>query len=268
MMAVEEQPSESEGEPFEQQMQLLRRAPTLLACQDEPLTRRELADEINASRTTVYRATDELEEEGLVEQTDGGYRTTSKGEALCAVVERYRSGLETVERLDVLFEYEAHPELLSNAHLLADAELTVADDDNIYRANDRSIELWDQSDTVRAGMVGSGSRHCLEALARCTIEGDVDAEMCFRSDVAPTGEFLDSTGFDFDELFESLDAYVTDSIPFTFLLYDEVAAVVGHDHVGVPAVFAETDSPRVYQWLEGLYEDCKPDTSPISAEDL
>ena len=267
-MAAEQQSSEPEGQSFEEGMQFLRRAPILLACRDEPLSRRELADETGASRTTVYRATDELEEEGLVEQTDGSYRTTSKGEALSAAVERYQTGLEAVERLDVLFEYEDHPELVSNAHLLADAELTVADDDNIYRANDRSIELWDQSDTVRAGMVGSGSRHCLEALARCTIEGDVDAEMCFRSDVAPTGEFLDTTEFDFDDLFESLDAYVTDSVPFTFLLYDEVAAVVGHDHVGVPAVFAETDSPRVYQWLEGLYEDCKPDTSPVSAEDL
>lgn len=92
--------------------------------------------------------------------------------------------------------------------------------------------------------------------------------MCFRLDIVPTREYLDIGEFGVDELLKCLDVYATDSIPFTILLYDDHAGIVGHDHVGMPVVLAETDAPRAYQWLEGLYEDCKADISPIDPENL
>jgi predicted transcriptional regulator len=237
----------------------LRRAPILRACRDRPRSRRELEAATGASRTTVYRATNELREEGLLESVDGGYRTTPSGEAASRAADRYRSTIETVERLEPLFERVSHPDLLDHAHLLADAELTVADGENKYRANDRAVELFRESDTVRAAMAGSGSRLCIEESTAAATDGEMDVEMCFTPDSMPTSEHL---GTDISRLFECFDIYVVDEVPFAFLLHDEVATVVGHDDVGIPVVVAETENPEAYRWLEARYAECRARARP------
>jgi predicted transcriptional regulator len=241
-----------DGERHEHATACLRRAPVLRACRDGPQSRRDLESETGASRTTAYRATNELEERGLLERENGGYRATATGEATSRAVDRYLSTIETIDRLEPLFERIDHPELLDHAHLLADAELTVADEENMYRANDRAVELFGQSETIRAAMTGLGSRPCIEASTAAATEGGMDVEMCFTSEALPTDEHLDAGT---DRLFECFDVYVVEELPFTFVLHDEIATVVAHNEVGVPIVVAETDNPEAYRWLEARYAE-------------
>jgi hypothetical protein len=145
--------------------------------------------------------------------------------------------------------------------MLADAEVTVATEENRYLANDRVIELWSASETVRSGMTGSGSRHCMGEATRLTVEQDIDVEMCFRSDVLPSRDHLDNA--DSDEFFNVIDAYRADDVPFTFLLFDDRAGIVGHNDMGTPMVIADTDDPGVYQWLEGRYTELKRGAEPV-----
>lgn len=225
-MAVEEQSNQQQSCPGDQGMEFLRRAPILQACRDDVLTRRELTETTDASRTTVYQATVEFEQQGLLNHDADGYRTTPKGTAMASVVEAYRSGIDTVDRLEPLFEIVDHPDLLDRANLRSDAKLTVADDDNMYRANDRFLDLWAQCDTIRAGMVGSGSRICLKESSRLTVENDMDVEMCYLPDVVPTPEHLDTGTFGLDELIDCLKVYVTEAVPFRFLLMGDTAGFV------------------------------------------
>jgi predicted transcriptional regulator len=241
-----------DGENHDRATACLRRAPVLRACREGPQSRRDLESETGASRTTAYRATNELEERGLLERENGGYRTTATGEATSRAVDRYLSTVETIDRLEPLFERIDHPELLDHAHLLADAELTVADEENMYRANDRAVELFAQSETIRASMTGSGSRLCIEESTAAVAEGEMDVEMCFTPEALPTSDHLDA---DIDRLFERLDIYVVEGLPFAFVLHDEVATVVAHNEVGVPIVVAETDDPAAYRWLEARYAE-------------
>lgn len=241
----------------------LRRAPILEVCREEPQSRREIAASTDASRTTVYRATKELESEGLLEGVDGGYRTTPKGAALSRVTETYRRGTETIDRLEPLFEIVDDPDVLEKAHLLADATMTVADEDNMYRANDRVLDLWADSETVRAAMMNTGSRLCLQKSTELTREGDMDVELCFHPETLPTNEHLANGEFDASALPECFDVSVTDAVSFTFVLYDEVAAIVGHDEVGTPIVVAETECPLVYGWLEDCYTDILERSRPV-----
>jgi len=244
-------------------MTLLRRASVLRACREGPKSRRDLVQETDHSRTTAYRATVELEEQGLLEKDRGGYRATNTGAALSYAVESYLDSLDAIDRLEPLFERVSHPELLANAHMLADADLTVADDDNKYRANDRILDLCADAGRVRSGMTGSGSRHCMDGAARIAAEGDTHIEMVFRSEIVPSREHLGDVDSSTARFFEHVDAYSTEDVPFTFLLFDDRAGIVGHDHVGLPVVFAETEDQRAYQWLADLYADIRASATAV-----
>jgi len=250
-------------ESQERVISILRRAPILDACRGGSKSRRELETTTDCSRTTIYRATVELEERGLLEKRAGGYRTTARGEALSHLTAQFRSGVETIDHLEPLFEYVSHPRLLANAHRLSEVDLTVADDDHIYRANDRVLELWRQADRIRMGAVAPGSRLCLGAAVEATIQNGVDVEMCFLPDARPDPEQLASDAFDPAEMFEYCETYVSDAIPFTFVLYDDdVSVITGHNDISIPAVAAESDDPEVYRWLESIYDECKASARP------
>jgi predicted transcriptional regulator len=244
-------------------MSILRRAPILDACRDGPVSRRELEETTDNSRTTVYRATVDLEEQGLLEQRDGGYLTTPRGEAVSRIAEEYRHGIDAIDRLEPLLDRITHPELLSNAHLLSDAGITVADEDHIYRANDRVLDLWADSDRVRMCAVAPGSRICLQGAMETTVEHGIDVEMCFLPDAMPSPEQLESDVFDPSDAFEYFETYTSDRIPFTFVLFDDVAAIAAHNEVSIPVVLAESDDPRVYEWLDGLYAEIEASARPV-----
>jgi predicted transcriptional regulator len=247
---------------------LLRRASFLQPSTDETLTRRELEQDSDTSRTTVYRATNELEADDLLEAANGGYRTTPKGAAMNHAVEQYLTTIDTIERLEPLFERVDHPELFAHAHLLADAEMTVAADDNKYRANDRAVELFGQSETIRAAMTGSGSRLCIEESTAEAVEGEMSVGMCFTPEALPTGEHLDADDADIDQLFDCFDLLISEAIPFAFVLHDEVATIVSHNEVGIPVVVVESDDPAVYRWLERLYRECTDAARPVEETKL
>ena len=246
---------------------LLRRASFLQPSTDETLTRRELEQDSDTSRTTVYRATNELEADDLLEAANGGYRTTPKGAAMNHAVEQYLTTIDTIERLEPLFERVDHPELFAHAHLLADAEMTVAADDNKYRANDRAVELFGQSETIRAAMTGSGSRLCIEESTAEAVEGEMSVGMCFTPEALPTGEHLDADDADIDQLFDCFDLLISEAIPFAFV-HDEVATIVSHNEVGIPVVVVESDDPAVYRWLERLYRECTDAARPVEETKL
>lgn len=75
----------------------------LEALSEQSLTKPGLEDETGTSRSTVDRAIDALQEEGLVAREDGEYRLTFTGEYALGEFEDYRSRLHALERAhDVL----------------------------------------------------------------------------------------------------------------------------------------------------------------------
>ena len=244
---------------------LLRRAPVLEACRDGRRSRRGIESATDKSRATVYRATTELEEADLLEKDSGGYRTTPRGAALSHAVERFESELEAIERLSPLFDVVAHPELLSNVRLLADADVIVATSDNRYRAADRGLELWKDSASARSVRTGMGSRHCIEESTRNALATGMDVEMCLHPDAVPSREVFDGWEFDVSEMLEAFEITVTERAPFSFFLFDETVFLVGYGDINVPVVAVETDDPLAYRWAEGLYERYTAGARPLKA---
>ncbi len=244
---------------------LLRRAPILEACRATPRPRSGLVEVTGTSRTTVYRATIALEEQGLLEHTADGYRTTTRGEALSALTETYVDGIEALDRLQPLFETVSHPELLEHAHFLTDATVTVVDPESPYQVAERSVERFKTASDIR-GVVASASPRDLLESALPIIETKERLEWLF-SESALTAH--DTVGG--DPFLDSLDAaHVSacvvpdDKVPFTFSVNRDDVSISGHDPTsGLPTVIVESDSPAAKRWLEATFERLQQTATPL-----
>ena len=83
-----------ESNPQETIQTVVKRADALDCLAGGPTCKRDLRDDLGVSRSTVYKAVRELEEQNLVEEDGGTIRLTLYGRL---VVNRYRSFAETVE---------------------------------------------------------------------------------------------------------------------------------------------------------------------------
>lgn len=68
--------------------------------------RTELVNEVDVSRSTVYRALDDLEDKGLVETRGGEYKVTQMGEVLHRAVNQLVHVTEAVDTLSTVVEGE------------------------------------------------------------------------------------------------------------------------------------------------------------------
>lgn len=262
------------GEPEERPPRpewVIDRAAFLSVLRAEPRSRRELAERLGTSRTTAYRVTTDLADAGLIERDDGDYRTTPVGTAMADASSRFRDEVETVNRLRPLLEAVDSPALAANAHRFADARVTVADESDPYAPTDRIFDVFSEATRIRGGRVSVGSR---DAVARSTaaVHDGMAIEICYRpTTLATTLQFMADADDDLP-VPDVVTLYVSESVPFTFTVYDDVATVTGHDEAtSLPTVFVESAAPEARRWLERLYERCVEVATPFDGmepEDL
>ncbi|ELZ11127.1 hypothetical protein C479_07458 [Halovivax asiaticus JCM 14624] len=244
---------------------ILRRTSLLAACRDGARSRAHLAERTDLSRTTVYRATVALEEQGLLAKGHEGYRTTNRGAALVAASEAYERAVRTIDRLDPLLELVDHPALVEHAHLFADAEVVVADASNPYRVVDYVIERFEATTTSRGAIA---STTAVEALQRATpsLSATDRIERIFAASALEAHETIGGDEFRAIGESDGLSLLVADdeAIPFSFAIDDEDVTIVGHDPAtGLPTVHVESDHPAARAWLEDRYETCRNEAEPI-----
>jgi len=84
---------------------VLQRQQYLEQLAKQPQRRSDLVDSVGDSRPTVHRATEELDEEGLVEKQNGTYEITREGELILDAVRGVTAATETIESGNQLIEH-------------------------------------------------------------------------------------------------------------------------------------------------------------------
>ncbi|WP_415381689.1 helix-turn-helix transcriptional regulator [Halosimplex sp. TS25] len=254
-----------DGSDTDEAVTLLRRATVLSACQEAALTRRQLTERVDTSRTTIYRATVALEERGLVQKTGKGYLTTPYGRALVAATEAFLDAVEAVDRLEPLLDIVDHPDLVEHAHLFTDARVTVADASDPYRVVDRVMERLEGTTRSRGTLASVTSVQALEG-ATPRLEGTDSIERVFAASALEGHETTGGEAFADVVADDTVTVLVADddAVPFSFAIDDEGVTIVGHDPAtGLPTVHGESDSATARSWLETLYEQCREGARPI-----
>lgn len=128
---------------------LSRRDGVLRSIDADVIGKRELVDRVDASRSTVDRSVRELEQAGLVERIDGGYRRTLAGELALREYDAFTSRIESLA---------ATTDLLGALSPDSDVDAALFDGGDVVRAERHSpqapvtalCDLVESADRVRS----------------------------------------------------------------------------------------------------------------------
>ena len=244
---------------------VVKRADALDRLAGGPTSKRDLRDDLGISRSTVYKAVRELEEQGLVEEDGGAVRLTLYG---WLIVNRYQSFTKTVE--DTTRQRSLLSVLPDDApvttDLLVGADAVLSDP----VAPDRPLNYLE--DLIRAsehivGFAPTAFRRYVELFHEQLVADDLTADIVLERCVVE--RLREDYGDRFQKSVEA-DCYslwrTCESIPFGLVVAegdrDEVAVVAHDESVDAKGVITN-DKTAAIDWGRDVFEQYKADATRI-----
>lgn len=215
-------------------------------------TRDDLRDCVDASRTTVQRNVQALEERGWITNSSVEYSITPCGALVAAeLLDVIETTALATELRDVL-RWLPQSEIGFDLHELQDARITVSRPANPYAPANRHAETLAETGRFQ-GLITSLSLPALNAVHPrvAAEEGDwtivAGVEALDTLDSSP--EYAD--GFEDFRDADCVDLYSYDgSVPFYLGLVGETVQLGLENDEGMPQALIESDSPAVRDWAE------------------
>lgn len=245
-------------------VEFMARSPTriavmkVLADADEPVTQRDIHEEISASRSTLGRTLDQMAAFDWIIETPRGYRLSAFGAEICREFESFIDSLQTADEYSPLLGALPSEVLDFDLGLLEEAEITEATPSTPLAPVERAIEIRQSSDSVREltpVLVKESTRRLCERITRGTsgetVEIVVPADVLehIRDDPQYAGLLEPLVDSETARVY----AYPGD-IPWLLSLLDGCILFGTFDDDGRPVALIETDHPEIITWAESRYE--------------
>jgi predicted transcriptional regulator len=238
---------------------LLDQAPLLDATRERPLDRSQLQDELDISRSTAYRRTSSLKEDGLLDQTPAGYQTTGAGCAVADAVEQFERSVKAIDRLEPLLAELSEPELTRNVHLFADADVFTATPTNPNEPIDEWLDHFEYFERFR-GTVVAGCPPAVTEQGVKHAQSDVDFEAICSPLALQADKNASQEAFETIADADSLSLYTHPAPPFTMGIIDDVVIIIAFDEdTSLPVASITTTNPLAREWAEDLYRRYRRD---------
>ncbi len=226
----------------------------------------ELRDRVDASRVTVRRNIDALEDRDLVAVAGGRRELTILGEIVVEDVLPAFDTAGTVERLRPFVRWFPENDLGFDVRSLADATVIVSDSTNPYAPVNRHFEAVQTADRIRC-LLPTVGLYPLSAVRDRVVETDRRHEIVIDETVASTL----STETSYEQVVADLVAAENCTLSVTprelayylGLCDNSVQICVGGED-GLPRVLVETDADDVREWADKTYEQCRRRAEPLT----
>lgn len=221
-----------------------------------PVAKRDLVREMEVSRSTVDRAMRDLENRGLVERVDGGFRLTLRGALLFQSFERFRARVTGIDEADdVLSVLHRDADLAPAA--FEDATVVRPTRDALHRPVDRHLELLEGADRIRTLSTAVMPTY-VDAYRSAVVEGGTPADIA----LAPT--IVERLVSDYREAFEAVlhtdraEVRELDEVPdYSLVLLDVdegwVVNLLIYAPEGISGLVVN-DSRAAVRWAEDTFE--------------
>lgn len=226
-----------------------------------------LKERVDASRTSIQRNLDVLEEHGWVASNSRDYWITQSGRP---VVEEFLALLKIIhaaKRLQPLLEWLPREEFDLELHALAAADLTVARERNPYAPVNRHVDLLESADRFRCLLPAVGLQPMRVARDSVVERGSVHT-VVFDPDVVATLERDRNYGDPVENLLEDPGAELLVSdrpVPFYLGLGDGVVQIGVGDDQGAPRSLVESDADEVIAWAEQKFDEFAAAATPLAS---
>lgn len=245
-------------------IEFMARSPTrisvmkVLAGAEEPLSQRDVHEQISASRSTLGRTLDQMAAFDWILETPDGYRLSAFGAQICREFESLIDALQVADRYSPLLGTLPAEVLDFDLGLLEEAEITEATPATPFAPVERAIEIRRASESVREltpVLVKESTRRLRERIRRATPAEPIE--------IVVPGDLLEHVQEDpqYASLMETVVASDTaqvyaypGDIPWLLSLLDGCILFGTFDDDGRPVALIETDNPEIIAWAESRYD--------------
>jgi predicted transcriptional regulator len=231
-------------------------------------TTREFRTHLEASRSTVARSLNSLEERNWIESEAGEYRLTGVGTLVAEDFLDLSETIRTAGELSAFLRWFPLAEFDLELDQLRDADVTVYTGSDPYAPGRAQNEFVRSTDRFRAFLPAIDLEGAKLAHERI-VNGELDAELVVTEEVEET-----VTSGEFARLFrEKLETgrlsvqVAEDRLPFYLGLAADGRVQLGvEDDDGFPRALFESSSESIREWAERLYEDYRAGSRPKPLE--
>lgn len=251
-------PQTEHERPADELVSLLARRIEVLECLlENQLTRPEIVDALDISRSTVDRAVRELEGMGLLEFEDGAYRASLPGRLAYAEYAELREELVTVEEAADLLAV-LPPDAPLELDVIRGAEVVVATEPAPHVPGSRIPELLAGADRVRSLSMALTNPDTGDVVADEVQQSGMAADVVFERQLY---EYLtDSETMAIDDL-RATDRFtvrVTETLPFGLVIAEtdgttEVCIAVYDDDRTLEGILIN-DTDAAIAWATTVFE--------------
>ncbi|NHN60875.1 MULTISPECIES: winged helix-turn-helix domain-containing protein [Halorussus] len=219
------------------------------------LSKRELRERMDASRTTVQRNLEALEDRGWVRNSNRAYSLATCGELIAREFTGLRDTVSATERLQPVLKWLDRSELDLDLRLLSEADIVTASEGDPWAMVNRHVKRLREAESVRAILPLTGL-HAMEVTRDRVLDDGARVEFIGTSNVVDTLQASSDYRKIYDDLMKSerFDLYSTDEETLYYLgILDEIVQI-GVDEDGEPRALLETTDSDVHGWARDSYE--------------
>lgn len=220
---------------------------------DRRATRRELQEEVDASRSTVARILDEARTRGWVDSEGTRYWLTPLGEAMVTDFRSYLSSVEGHQHLGDMVNHLPPPVFSLDFRHLCDADVTEPTEENPAAPFTRAFDLFHEATEYRGLNNGSLPGHA-KVLHDRVRDGYLDFEQVFEKAFVETIRANPERKAVWEALSDRVWLY-DGIVPINVQIVNERVLVWLGESRGEAAGLLESQNPAVLEWAESLYEE-------------
>jgi predicted transcriptional regulator len=238
-------------------LEIVRRAPALEVLSDAPATPRDLVDELDVSRSTVQRLTNQLAEKDLVERRHGEVALTPAGAVAADELRSFESRVKAACEHSAALAAFHDLDYDFPAHAFADAARTEAVPEDPYRPVKRFMSLLEETETLRGIDPTAVNPLHIDDLQQAIVDG-METDAVLQPEVV--SELLANNPKRAQEAFDTgnLTLRLHEDLTFGLTLCDHRVGVGIYDEdTWMLELYVDTADPEAYEWGEDVFADVR-----------
>ena len=243
-------------------LEVVRRVPILQALSDKSARASDIVEMVDMSRSTVHRATDSLEEYGILERVGEEYCLTNLGRILFEEEKRFEKQTSTALALaPFLNTITLNGDGIPIEHFV-DATITRRKPRQPHTTIHRIIKLIEQADrlqmlstVISPVYVDVGYREMMDGME---IEAIFEPEVAnlMLSEYSEKAQQTIATG--------NFKVYAKAGLPCELFIFDSKMGMAAHNQNGNAEVLIECEDAAAVRWAESLYQKHREQALPLN----
>jgi predicted transcriptional regulator len=232
------------------------------------LTKNELRDRLDASRTTVGRNLEALRDQGLVTKGNCEYTLTRAGEIVTGDVLDLAGTIEIARELEPLLEWVPDGALDIDLRHFADATVLAPEPGDPWSMINHHVQVIRRTEYDR-NVLNVIGLHGYETGYGKIVEGSAHTELVVTPEIAETIRSDPNYAELTPEMLNTgrFEIHVYDGrIPYSISILDGTVQLGATDYDGQPRALLESDAEAVKEWATAKYEAYKREAEPFSME--